>query len=553
MSRRLQDFAFGKSKYERPTQKWVCGWAAEGNACHVGPDKKGRCIATSECFPLKKGDRWHCTRPENLGGRCGDGPLPDGACCRPIPRCQPVLSIRAKRNAFARWLSVLAFGVVLLLISSPGAPDFISSGELASHHNTVALSCSNCHSNFKGGPVAWFRKAVLFSRNTDDSPLCLSCHVLGEESQNPHGLSEKDLTGISQRIRKQPLPESKHAVFSLSSLFKLNPGDSQKRTVACVACHREHRGKDFDLAAMDDQRCQFCHTNKYASFSDGHPEFSGFPYVRRTRLIFNHFSHLTKHFKGEAKNQAPTTCKSCHVPDPSGSSMTVRNFETICDACHGSQILGEGRAGAKGIPFFTLPGLDVETLQEANVDIGEWPEGTEEEITPFMRFLLLANPKFKKLEADLGDADLLDLVDAEKAQLAAAGNLAWAVKGTLFELVSKGQKGLKEQLERALGRSLSAFELSSLSGLLPNDLVRSAQRSWLPRLFVEMARRSEKDLKEEDEKKKEEPEGEGGKRMRRKHLRMRRRASPVDGMCKIILCFISHLATRIFFWRVGSI
>ena len=190
--------------------------------------------------------------------------------------------------------------------------------------------------------------------------------------------------------------------------------------------------------------------------------------------------------------------------------MTVRNFETTCDACHGSQILGEGRAGAKGIPFFTLPGLDVETLQEANVDIGEWPEGAEEEITPFMRFLLLANPKFKKLEADLGDADLLDLVDAGKAQLAAAGNLAWAVKGTLFELVSKGQKGLKEQLERALGRSLSAFELSSLSGLLPNDLVRSAQRSWLPRLFVEMARRSEKDLKEEDEKKKEEPEGEGG-------------------------------------------
>ena len=78
MSRQLQEYAFNKSQYERPTLNWVCGWASEGKACHFGPDEKGRCFATFECTPIRKGDRWFCTRPEGFGGICSEDPLPDG-------------------------------------------------------------------------------------------------------------------------------------------------------------------------------------------------------------------------------------------------------------------------------------------------------------------------------------------------------------------------------------------------------------------------------------------------------------------------------------------
>src|SRR5882762_8393546 len=96
--RRLQTFSFKKSFYERPNQNWICGRACLGEPCLAGPDRKGNCQATCECRPLKKRDRWHCTRPTSLGGPCAEGPLPNGQCYRPLPKCQPVRSLRAWRR-----------------------------------------------------------------------------------------------------------------------------------------------------------------------------------------------------------------------------------------------------------------------------------------------------------------------------------------------------------------------------------------------------------------------------------------------------------------------
>ncbi len=119
MERPLQDFRFDKSEYERPEQDWVCGWAAEGRACPIGPDQRGRCRTTCECTPFRKGDRWHCTRPPNRGGKCAEGPLPDGMCARVIPTCQPVRSIRAKRGMAVLATSSFTIAVVLLLFGGP--------------------------------------------------------------------------------------------------------------------------------------------------------------------------------------------------------------------------------------------------------------------------------------------------------------------------------------------------------------------------------------------------------------------------------------------------
>ena len=103
MMRQLQARGARESPYERPDRKWLCGWAAEGRPCWLGPDPKGRCAVTHECHPVRQGDRWQCTRSPVFGGACDDGPLSDGSCCRPIPRCQPVRSLRAQRGRLSRW------------------------------------------------------------------------------------------------------------------------------------------------------------------------------------------------------------------------------------------------------------------------------------------------------------------------------------------------------------------------------------------------------------------------------------------------------------------
>ena len=96
---KLQQFGFQESQYERPNQPWTCGRLCEGRPCHIGPDAKGHCLATAECHPAKKGDRYHCTRPQSQGGLCKEGPLPDGSCCHPVPPCQPVRSVRSRRRS----------------------------------------------------------------------------------------------------------------------------------------------------------------------------------------------------------------------------------------------------------------------------------------------------------------------------------------------------------------------------------------------------------------------------------------------------------------------
>ena len=37
----LQKFGFKESKYERPQDRWVCGYLADGRPCTRGPDRTG--------------------------------------------------------------------------------------------------------------------------------------------------------------------------------------------------------------------------------------------------------------------------------------------------------------------------------------------------------------------------------------------------------------------------------------------------------------------------------------------------------------------------------
>ena len=260
-----------------------------------------------------------------------------------------------------------------------------------------------------------------------------------------------------------------------AAVFK--PGENIAGPLTCRTCHQEHDGKERDIAKMTNTRCQACHRSPFASLATGHPEFGTYPFDRRTSIIFDHVSHIGKHFKDtKVATIAPQECRDCHAVDVSGLYMEIKGFDATCARCHAGQIEGEGRAGTKGTPVLSVPGLDLDTLRDLGVPIGAWPEDAEGEITPFMDFLLAGDKKYEAARAALVNVDLFDLEDADGARLEAVKIVAWAVKGLLADMEVGGMAGVKARLEKTLGHPLTREDLTGLTGLLSVDALRAAHQ-----------------------------------------------------------------------------
>lgn len=486
MADRLQEFGFRDSLYLRPTQEWVCGHLAEGCPCQIGPDSKGNCRATFECRPRRDGDRWICSRSQFAGGTCQEGPLPDGTCCREITKCQPVRSWRAKRGATAKWVAAVTVALILIVVAGVGRSWFLNPGALTTKHAELG-TCATCHTAFDKGPAGWLHAAFATSATVADSDNCMQCHRLGDNPLSAHGMAPTALAELTEVAAQAPASSGSLVIKASNALFpRVNEGGAP---LPCATCHREHHGVDWQLTQMSNERCASCHQSQFVSFADGHPPFSGYPYDRRTRIVFDHTSHIDKHFKEQQSlAKAPKQCRDCHDPDGSGELMLVKPFEQVCAACHGGQVAGDGRAGAKGIAVLSAPGLDVAGLRDHDAAIGEWPEFSEAPVTSFMDFLLAQDEAYVSARKTLDGVDLLDLSDASEDQLAAIEQLAWSVKSLLFELRTRGASALQEQLELAFGRPLSSTELTDLAALLPTDALAAAQTAWFPALLTEVPR-----------------------------------------------------------------
>ena len=95
--------------------------------------------------------------------------------------------------------------------------------------------------------------------------------------------------------------------------------------------------------------------------------------------------------------------------------MAVAPFEQTCTACHLDQIIGKERvSGPKGIAFLTLPGLDLRTLKEKNALIGEWPDASEAELTPFMKVMISRNERGRALIKTVDSLNLQDLTRCQR-------------------------------------------------------------------------------------------------------------------------------------------
>ena len=324
-----------------------------------------------------------------------------------------------------------------------------------------------------------------------ESQLCLNCHQMGQDALAPHGLTPAALADIHHQIAGQP--DSSATTPLLLGVARHWPGQPQKGgELACALCHREHKGKDAKLAGMDDQRCQACHMKQFPSFGNGHPEFAGYPYHRRTRLAYDHVSHLGRHYQEYQRmmpdGKAPTSCLDCHEQGPGGRMMLLRGFERSCASCHLSQIED---VSLGGVTVLNLPGLDIKTLgqrQEA-ATVGEWPETASGDLSPFMRLLLSTDARFVHAEKVLHNVNLRDLRGANAAQLKAVEDYVWAIKTLFYELTHDEAMVLRLRLEKVLECHLDVHDLSSMTGDLPRELLRETQSRWLPDLTAEVEAR----------------------------------------------------------------
>ena len=385
------------------------------------------------------------------------------------------------------WLSMLTVGLSLLFLSGPKGSAFLSPGELTFQHGASAGACTDCHTAAHGNLADWVGALGASGTGQENSKLCLTCHQLGAHAFEAHGRSPRELAVVTERLSLMPQPTDKPFLLAVSS-WGAGLTQTGEGPLACATCHKEHRGQTFKLTAMNEQQCQTCHTLGFSGLADGHPPFAKYPYKRRTRIAFDHTSHIGKHFLGEFEKDAPTTCTACHLPDDAGQTMRTGNFETTCASCHAEQIEGMGRAGVKGIAVLRLPGLDLDTLSEHGISVGEWPadENIEEGLTPFMALLLGGEAAVADDLALLaGFDDFTDLSEATDEEIAAVGRMSWAVKKLFDDLLARGQREILDRLQATMGRGTR--KLAKLVGQLPVEVIRAAQQAWLPHLKTELS------------------------------------------------------------------
>jgi hypothetical protein len=301
----------------------------------------------------------------------------------------------------------------------------------------------------------------------------MKCHhntIPDELAVTPHNLPPEQLRQITEALgdkRRNPVARLVSAVLA--------PSDR----LACAACHREHHGEAFDLTTIGNAACQACHQQQYESFAKDHPDFGMWPYERRTRIVFNHVSHHTKHF---AEKKQAFNCQACHTEDATSTMQLTASYEATCASCHDEKI---ATSVAQGVPMIVLPTLDVDALAAAGHDIGDWPEQASGDfdgrLPPVMKLLLAADPAAAKAISTLGeDFDFLDVDPDDPQHLAACATLATEIKQLLAELEESGPATMRSRLATALGCEISNADGNALVAGLSADTLRGVAAMWVP-------------------------------------------------------------------------
>jgi len=394
-------------------------------------------------------------------------------------RVQP--SLRCYRRNFTIACTAFTVGAILIIASSPFSASFFVPGPLSSHHAPLAIDesgdrCATCHVGGNGSLTQWITSVFVAGEKSGitQSDLCMKCHSNMMEAglaQNPHSIDAARLAEISQR----QTPTTFQTNFRFSNPVK------HADQLACSTCHREHHG-NHQLTSLTDAQCQTCHGNTFHSFENGHPEFKQWPLQRRSRIAFDHSSHMAKHFPEKHKE---FQCSQCHVDDTFQTVKKLASYEQTCAECHQDQIM---ESGSEGLALIALPMLDMEAIANANLEVGNWPAAATGDfdgaIPPLMRLLLSADPEaaaiFKHRGPDFGFADFNP---EERRDVADAVTLVWSIKRLLTELAHDGPFAIQKRLQTVLGFEITVDQLERIATNLDGPVFQNAVKRWLPELL----------------------------------------------------------------------
>nr|HPG88441.1 hypothetical protein [Hyphomicrobium sp.] len=395
------------------------------------------------------------------------------------------------RDRLAMIMAVMtAVGVALALVVSKGT-QILMPGPLASVHGGIE-KCSACHTQSGSGKLSWVHGLVPRDPHAD-SKSCLTCHKMPDTAFNAHGAAADVLQKSTERLTKivaqTPQPRS---VRAQSTAFPTH--DMEVQGLTCATCHQEHQGVNFKLTKLANEQCQSCHVVKFDSFDGDHPKFDGYPFGRRTRVVYDHAGHFGKHYPEVAKKdpakRIPATCSSCHNSSDDKRMMMVAPFEKTCATCHLDQIVGKERvSGPKGIAFLSLPGFDLDSLKKKNATIGDWPNESEASLTPFMKVMISQTARGRALLKSVDSVNLQDLSQASADQIKAVTDLAWEIKALFHAMILGKASDVLGNLNLGGDAKLSASLVADLTASMPRDVLISAQQQWLPTLAAEMANR----------------------------------------------------------------
>lgn len=325
------------------------------------------------------------------------------------------------RLVLAAFASVLALIGALYALARGGHRRFspIDPGPLTVHHAvaTSAQGCAACHTPSDVGSSGWLRAVVTSSAPAGQ---CLACHAFGGPPTSAH----------NTRFEKRP----------------------DMNETACVACHTEHHGAAFDMTQMSDAQCNACHAVKFASFTDGHPEFpERFPYEERTAIVFDHHAHLSRYFNDpRLAAQAPQSCTSCHaVQSTAERSVPIGRFEQTCARCHASDL------SSRDLVLFRFPALtgapiDPTLVRELCGSAPAAGAASEEDPTPISGFLLGVETKSPEAYSE-------------------------PMQRLVLAMAKDGVAPLADALDRRAGSPVSP---GLLAGLNP-EVVRQAACAWI--------------------------------------------------------------------------
>jgi hypothetical protein len=435
---------------------------------------------------VREGDRWHCNRSALRGGPCDEGPSPDGQCCI-VHRCEPVRSLRVRRGRFIAGIALAALGAMVMALSGSWRNEFLAPGPLSIHHaqllegKNATQRCAQCHTAGLASISDWWEHS--FGGGGELAPtqsmLCIECHresIVQEFALAAHGVELASLETLARaRI------ERRGAVTGAGGGDAPARWDARRRhpsePIACAACHREHQGRMHDLTAISNVACQACHAQEFDSFAGSHPDFGAWPYLRRTRIAFDHAAHQLKHFPEEKRQ---FECATCHQADATGQRQLTADFAVSCAACHDKSI---ATSLAGGVTLFALPTLDVDVLQEHGIELGPWPAAAtgdfEGSPSVIAKLLMQADVEGAAALGVLGpDFDLYDVDVEDATQLKAAAQAAGSLRSLVNELADKGQSAIADRLRILLGREVAPEELDHLAGRLSPDVVQAYRDEW---------------------------------------------------------------------------